>query len=916
MRRLGWLGSAMLLLCVCGWAAAQEPTEANPATTERRAGYDWWSLQAVQRPKLPAVKNGSWARNAIDRFILAKLEAHGLAPAAEADSRTLVRRLYFDLIGLPPAPEEIEAWTRRLATSEAGYRELVDHLLDSPHYGERWARHWLDVVRFGESQGFERNLIRENAWRYRDWVIHAFNADMPYDDFVRRQIAGDVLYPGDLDALIATGYHVVGTWDQVGALEGSKAMQKSARQDHLEDLVATLGQAFLGLTINCARCHDHKFDPISQKEYYQIAALLSGVSQQEKEREGIAALLRSAEKNKPLLERIEAKERELAELESAIRRKYEADQGGNAIEGLQVLYVPEGPDAQTLCDQAGVGSGIDLSVGGAARFASPEAAARLTEAVKASNELTVEAWITPAKESQSGPARIVTLSKDSGQRNFTLGQDGNRFDIRLRTTKTNANGLPSLAGPQDVVAARRRHVVYTFDRKGTARLYVDGKQAAEREVGGDLSNWDDGFRLALGDELTGERRWDGEFHFVAIYSRALPAEQVVKNFASESRGVRAAAALETLLAKASPEERARHAALTEEVGALWAQEPGLRFEGPAHVIVPQAAPVVYVLRRGDARQPTEMVSPAGLRALSAAGLPWDFGLKPDAPEDRRRAKLAEWLTSARNPLTARVLVNRLWHYHFGTGLVATPSDFGFNGGRPSHPELLDYLAGKFMDEGWSIKGMQRLIVTSAAYRQHSNVSNPQAESVDGDNRLLWRVNRRRLEGEVIRDAVLAVSGALNPKLGGPSYRDMKVDSGVMGTNSEFTDPTGEFSEDTCRRTIYRLWARSGNNPMLESLDCPDPSVMSPQRTETITPVQALSLLNNAFMEECAKRFAERVRREAGESADAQVGRAYALALARAPRAKELEIARTFVQRRGMEQFCLVLLNTNAFLYVD
>jgi hypothetical protein len=906
----------MLLHGVGSGTPAQEPAEAIPATTQRRAGYDWWSLQAVQRPQLPRLKHGSWARNAIDHFVLAKLEAHGLAPAAEADARTLVRRLYFDLIGLPPSPEEVEAWTARLAEGETGYRELVDHLLDSPHYGERWARHWLDVVRFGESQGFERNLIRENAWRYRDWVIHAFNADMPYDEFVRRQIAGDVLYPGDLDALIATGYHVVGTWDQVGALEGSREMQKSARQDHLEDLVATLGQAFLGLTINCARCHDHKFDPISQKEYYQIAALLSGVHQQEKEREGIAALLRSGPKNKPLLERIEAKRNELAELESAIRRKYESEAGGNPIEGLQVLYLPEGEDAQTLPDQARVGSGIDLSAGGAARFASPEAAARLTKAVKASNELTVEAWITPAKESQSGPARIVTLSRDSGQRNFTLGQDGNRFDVRLRTTKSNANGLPSLAGPQGMVAAKRTHLVYTFDRRGTARFYVDGKQVAERQIGGDLSNWDDGFRLALGDELTGARRWDGEFHFVAIYSRALPVEQVVKNFESESRGVRAAKALETLLTEASPEERARHAAMKEEVEALWAQEPALRFEGPAHVIVPQEPPVVHVLERGDHRNPGEVAAPAGLRALSQAGLPWDFGLKPDAPEGRRRAKLAEWLTDPRNPLTARVLVNRLWHYHFGTGFVATPSDFGSGGGRPSHPELLDHLAAQFMDEGWSIKNMQRLIVTSAAYRQQSNVSNPQAEEMDGDNRLLWRANRRRLEGEAVRDAVLAVSGALNPKLGGPSYRDMKVDSGVMGTNSEFTDPTGEFSENTCRRTIYRLWARSGNNPMLESLDCPDPSVMSPQRTETITPVQALSLLNNSFIEECAKRFAQRVQRDAGESANAQIERAYALALARAPRSEELALANSFVREHGIEQFCLVLLNTNAFLYVD
>ncbi len=491
-------------------------------TTDRRAGYDWWSLQPVERPSVPAVKDKAWPRNDVDRFVLAQLEAKGLHPAPEADRRTLIRRLSFDLVGLPPEPDEVERFVND--NDEKAYEKLVDHLLDSPHYGERWARHWLDVVRFGESQGFERNRIRENAWRYRDWVIEAFNRDMPYDEFVRRQIAGDVLYPDDLSALIATGYHVCGTWDQVAHNEGSQEMRKATRWDEMEDLVATLGQSFLGLTINCARCHDHKFDPISQKEYYQFAALLGGVNQEEKERQNI---------------------------------------------------------------------------------------------------------------------------------------------------KLPASGQPD-------------------------------------------------------------------------------------------------------------------------------------FKGVAHVIIPKQPPLFFVLDRGDYRQPHGVVSPAGLKALN--GLSGDFGLAPDAPESKRRVALAHWVADRRNPLTARVFVNRLWYYHFGHGLVEAPSDFGFNGGHPSHPELLDYLASRFVEGGWKTKDLHRLIVNSATYRQASQVTNDPAESIDAENRLLWRANRRRLEGEAVRDAALVVAGALNRQLGGPSFRDVKVD---LGNNHTFTDPTGEFSDATNRRTIYRLWRDPG-----------------------------------------------------------------------------------------------------------
>lgn len=902
-----------------------DPIDPFRFTTDKRAGYNWWSLQPVKQPIPPKVsgsspdKSGFWPRNEIDHFVLAKLKAAGLTPAEQADARTLVRRLYFDLIGLPPSPEEVEQWTARLNAgttnshiNEQAYRELVDELLASPHYGERWARHWLDVIRFGESQGFERNRIRENAWRYRDWVIHALNRDMPYNEFVRQQIAGDALYPDELDPLLATGFLVCGTWDQVGHNEGSAEMQKAVRQEELEDLVGATGQAFLGLTINCARCHDHKFDPISQRDYYQFAALLGGVTQQEKERQNIPARP-SNDAHRKWEQRRNEVQHQLADLEQKLRDRYGKSSDGNPIDGLLALYLPEGNRSKLLHDASGLDDSLDLAASGKVPFATSGPAIKLIAGCKESNELTVEAWLKPTKDNQSGPARIVTLSLDTGQRNFTLGQDGNRFDFRLRTSKTDQNGLPSLATPNGTATRQNSHVVYTFDRGGTVRAFVNGKQVASRRMGGDFSNWNDKFRLAFANELTGDRPWEGELDFVAIYRRALSAEEIARNWESQSRDVRVGEPFDELLAKASKDQQSRHNSLQRELQQLNEAEPARPFNGVAHVVIPKQPPVFHVLARGNYGQPGEVVAPRGLNALTHAGLSDNFDLAPNAPEAKRRIELARWMADARNPLTPRVLVNRLWHYHFGQGIVNTPSDFGFAGGRPSHPELLDWLASRFVAGGWKIKPMHRLIVMSAAYRQVSNVRNNQAQQFDADNTLLWRANARRLDGEATRDAMLSVAGALNLKLGGASYRDVKV---KLGTNHEFTDPTGEFNDDVNRRTIYRLWARSGNNPLLESLDCPDPSVAAPRRSQTITPVQSLSLLNSGFVEQCAARLSLRTQREAGGQIDRQIARLYQITLARNPQPRELEIARRFVSKQGLEQLCLVLLNTNEFLFVE
>jgi len=901
-------------------------------SSSSRAGYDWWSLQPVQKPTLPTVRMNSWVQNDIDYFVVERLEAAGLQPAIAADRRTLIRRLYFDLIGLPPEPEAVERFMADSAPD--AYEKLVSELLDSPHYGERWARHWLDAIRFGESQGFERNRIRENAWRYRDWVIQSFNSDLPYDEFVRQQIAGDVLYPGDLDALLATGYHVSGTWDQVAHLDGSSLMKSAAQQDYLEDLVATLGQAFIGLTVNCARCHDHKFDPISQLDYFSMAALLGGVTQQENERRDIQA---SRDRQRQLQLEVASKDlrQQLDRLQAEARARFTASSRGEAsiptgasaaqpIEGLLVhLDIPTGDavelkNAGELKNLLATGIPLELFANERIPWITSAPPQELTKALQRQGEFTLELWMTPAQLEQSGPARIVTLSKDSGERNFTLGQEGDRLDFRLRTTKTNSNGVPSLATPS-VVSSDKMHVVITWDTQGMLRIFVNAELVAERKYEGDLSSWNTSFQLAIGNEVSGDRPWQGRVHRLVFYSQALEISQIAHNYKNRSLQLEGVEPWESVLASRPADEQQAYETLTQRLAEIQAELEQLRFDGVAHVVIPQQPPIYKVLMRGDINQPGEVVVPRGLAAIAqSAGLQDDFGLTADAPEASRREALARWLSDPKHPLTARVIVNRVWHYHFGQGIVDTPSDFGYSGGLPSHPELLDYLAATFVEQGWSLKRLHRLIVTSATYRQSSQVDNAAAHAMDADNRLLWRFNSRQLEGEAVRDAALAVSGALVRSVGGPSYRDVNVN---MNQNHEFTDPTNDFSPASCRRTIYRLWARSGNHPLLQSLDCPDPSVMMPNRPGTITPIQALSMMNNAFVEKCAERFAARVTEAVGEeSVSHSIQLAYRLAFGREPMQAEMKVATDFIQIHGysvgLEQLCLVLLNTNEFIFVD
>ncbi|MBI2950134.1 MAG: DUF1553 domain-containing protein [Verrucomicrobia bacterium] len=760
----------------CGALSSVDSTAASstsgPAETpESRVRSDSWALHRLTEPQPPAVVRSDWAINAIDRFILSRLEAEGLAPSPRADRTTLLRRVTFDLIGLPPTPEELENFLND--SSLRAYEKVVDRLLASPHFGERWARHWLDVVRFAESDGFERNTLRPHAWPYRDWVIQAFNDDLPYDEFVRLQLAGDVLKPDDPGAVIATGYLVAGAYDLLGSVAGTEAMQTATRQDQLEDIVGNLGQTFLGLTIQCARCHDHKFDPIPQKEYYQIASVIGGVWPGARELLSEKARSATQQKHDELAAAIEKLRPSLSAIEGSLRQQAESE--------------------------------------------------LLAAAVKF-------AEASQAKASKAVEEAAVKLVETKKKTDSAAETDKDKLEKELEKTKEN-------------LASKTRE--WESAKAATAKARESKPRAP--------------YGMIL-DRLPEERRSEYR-RFVFAISQL--------------------------------EMRRR-----------------LLSQGTVAANVPKQPKPFHVLQRGDFRSPGEIVRPAGIAAL--AGPKADFGLAPDGPEAPRRVKLAEWITDPLNPLLARVIVNRLWHYHFGAGLVDTPNDFGANGGRPSHPELLDWLARELMREDWSLKKLHKLIVTSATYRQSSR-SNAEAARTDGSNRWLWRKSPQRLEAEAIRDAMLSVCGELNQEMGGPSYRDVEPEKSGDNTGYRFV---GGFNGAFNRRTVYRTWIRRVNHPLLEAMDCADPSISIPRRTVTTTPLQALALLNNPFMTSAAEAFARRLTREAGGDPVRQIRRAYRLAYLREPAEEETASAQRFIAEHGLSEFCLVLFNSNEFVYVD
>ncbi len=804
-----------------------------------------WSFRPISRPAVPQSRFDQLSQNPIDLFLFAKLAEKDLAPSPPADKLALLRRVTVDLTGLLPTPAEVDAFLKD-ASPEA-YHKVVDRLLAAPAYGERWARHWLDVVRFGESHGYEQNHLRPNAWPYRDYVIRAFNNDKPFDRFVAEQLAGDVLARGDPAVEVATGFLVAGMFDTV--LGRTIELFRQQRANDLDDMVSTVGAAFLGLTVGCAKCHDHKFDPIPQKDYYRLAAVFAGVRHGERVPAGKETGW--AQRHGQRLRQVV---RELADLEAKARLVVLREQGLDPVPRPAVSPRYNGDDFPTVT----------------ARFV------RFT--ILATND-----GLEPCLDELEifGPDSTVNLARAKGAKasassllpgyaihqihHLTDGRYGNSWSW---ISKQRGGGWAQIELP---AAAKIARVAWSRDAGEFPKFNDRLPSAYQIEVSGDGKNWRTvatGADRALAPEAIPPR----------ALARALTADQEKKR--------------QGLLAEAKE-------LLTNAI------DEGSRIRAYiGQFAVPHPIPL---LKRGDVMQPGEVVPPGALAHIP--GLSADLKLPDNAVEPARRLALARWLTDPKNPLTARVIVNRVWQYHFGRGLAATSSDFGNNGSRPTHPELLDWLTRDFLDHGWRLKRLQKQIVTSYAYRQ-SSAAGALALAKDAGNLYLGRMPLKRMEGEALRDAILQVSGKLDRTVGGPSFALFKY----RVVNVAIYEPLEEFSPATWRRGIYAYSARAIRDDLLGSFDCPECAQRTPRRDITTTPLQALSLLNGPFAVQQAEFFAQRIQKEVKDTPGTQVIYAFRLAFGRSPTRPELQASLELISRRGLTALCRALLNANEFLY--
>lgn len=872
-------------------------------TTTKRAGYDWWSLQPLAKVQLPEIEEDRIGFNDVDRFIVARLRQAKLSPSPPAEPRALIRRLAFDLTGLPPDPEDVDRF--RADPSDQAYRELVEKYLSSPAYGERWGRHWLDVVRFGESDGFERNNPRRTAWPYRDWVIEALNEDMPYDRFVRMQLIGDLLEP-NLEGAAATGFWTAGVHNTV--VGGSERMKKLAREDEIEDVLSAVGQTFLGLTVNCGRCHDHKFDPVTQAEYYRMASAISGLGFGE----------RTAD-NPQFAESLREIEEQIAKLD--VRRTGLEKKAREAVLAAREqgrLPIPDAPQPQArwefdgdLRDQIG-----DLHGRAVGDIAFDKGAlvlngrqhvvtAKLKTPLKAK---TLSAWVQLNSLKQRGGAVMSVQTPGGGV--FDAIVFGEQEPQRWMAGSNFFRRTQPFGGPVEAEAGGGPvHVALVYREDGTITAYRDGLQYGKPIRKAELQPFESNqseILFGLRHDPPGPGKWlTGRIHQASLYSRALTSAEVAAAAGNLSQYVTE----EELAAQLSSEEYAALKSSRQKLDQLRKQRDQLaaRAKQKVYTLTARKGAVVKRLDRGDPDLAQETVRPGAVAAVQ--GLNADFPLPPDAPEADRRRALADWITNINNPLLDRVIVNRVWHYHFGAGVVSTPNDLGFNGGRPTHPELLDWLADWFRQKDRRLKPLHRLLVTSATYRQ-SAMPDDDALQVDADNRLLWRMTPRRLEAEVVRDAMLVVAGKLNRKLGGPSFEDVSV---TPNNGTTYYEPKSEMDESFFRRTVYRFNPRGGRSALLDTFDCPDPAAATPRRAVTTTPLQALSLFNNRFVLAMSSHFADRVRRQAeAENAD-PVDLAWRLAVARPPTEQERKLSLSLVEQHGLESLCRGLFNVSEFV---
>ncbi|MGA0060106.1 MAG: DUF1553 domain-containing protein [Planctomycetota bacterium] len=872
---------------------------AHTALPAQRPTSDLWSLQPLAETAPPAREKSraEWARQPLDQCAAARLAAAGLEPSPEADRRTLIRRLSVDLTGLLPTPESVDAFVTD--PDPNAYEQLVERLLASPGYAERQARHWLDVVHYADTHGYDKDKPRRNAWPYRDWVIDAIDRDLPWADFVTAQIAGDVV-DGPAHSVAATGMLVAGPWDYVGHVELREGTvdKEITRNLDRDDVVTNVFGAFQSLTVHCARCHDHKFDPVPQRDYYALQAVFAGIERAERSYEpdpGIDAARQRAKAN------VDALRAEIAGFETQLDEAFaQSDDPAHVAlraEASSLRDLPDPPHDQRLgWHSAIVGTPseekwVELDLG----------AEQVIDAVVVypSHEvfgghpgpgfgLPRSLGVAWAGDDGTFGTEESWSQRDAGPRHgdepirfrFAAGTRARRVRIRssdlFERTRDYCFALAEvevLAGGQNVArdaAVTARDSIEAGELWG-ARFLVDG-----------VRPWT--------DERARARRHAAR---VADARRTLAQELGISTL--RDAATQRLAAAEAHLASLPPPGR---------VYAACREFPGEGAFRPAPGGQPRR---IALLDRGEVTSPRDEVRPGALSVLGHA--PADFVLDDDASEGARRLALAAWITHVDNPLTWRSAVNRVWQSHFGRGLVATPNDFGHMGAAPTHPDLLDHLARIFRDGGGSLRDLHRTIVLSATYRQ-SSADRPDAAALDASNQLLWRAPLRRLEAEAIRDSILRASGSLDRTQGGPGFELFAFeDDHSPRYRYELADPD---DARTFRRSIYRFVVRSVPDPFMTVFDCADPSIPTPVRLETTTPLQALSLLHDRFVLAQAERMAARITADGGDPID----RAIALAWQRKPTAEERKLLLSHAEEHGLAAVCRVLFNSSEFLHVD
>lgn len=795
---------ALLTVCLSQWT---------------RGETEWWSFQPVRKLEVPSERS-----NPVDFFILEKLDEAGLKPSPQADRRTQIRRLYLVMLGVPPEPDVVRAFIDD--TRPDAWEELVDRVLADSRYGERWAQHWLDVIRWAETVGFETNAPRLNAWPYRDWVIRSLNEDKPYDRFIFEQIAGDVVLE---DA--ALGFLVAGPANLPGQIGRDEEAMRGARQDELDEVLRTVGQSMMGLTIGCARCHDHKFDPISSRDYYGMQAIFAGLRYGERRWRG--------EENDRWTSQVPEAREEVASLESRLRGLQQKHQLDHPVQDRHEETFP------TVTTDA-----IRMEI-------------RATDNRSAASLYEFEIF------SSASPSKNLALASAGGK------ADASGFQL-ANQTRHHDNLI-------DGTVDARQAFPWVCDKTGPAWIEIElpERKAIDRVI------FTRG-RSVPADYTILVREPNGSWTPVVN-----SANRMLR--LSDTRP-----ANEVSLLDLTPEEISELVKANGELRTAKAKLARLS-SGPQVYAASFTEPeTTYHLPRGDAMQRAEELGPSIPAVLGK------LNLSPEGTEQSRRVAFTRHLTSGDHPLTPRVMVNRCWHHYFGTGLVETTSDFGKMGRPPSHPELLDWLAAEFVEKGWSLKQLHRLVLTSATFRQ-SNRPNVRALEVDADSRLLWRFPPRRVEAEVIRDTILTASGKLNRKAGGVSFDLFKEKGGLSGYN-----PLETFNEDGWRRMIYARKIRMQSVGVFGAFDCPDAGQMTPQRTRSITPLQALSLMNSPFAIRQAGFLAERLLKHS-PSLDEQIAEAFELALNREPTPTELEKLGELAGNHGLEQVCRVLFNTSEFV---